>query len=164
MEGVSALSYTSVGRIRDTLVEIVKQMNRQQVSQAASAAPAATLFLPHAHDEAAMRIRSYAKIDDDRMALQGVQLARGRSSKVQNNVVRCILGDAEVDVWCELQGLLRKDAATIAHALRAVVLYVAQAAMEGRPPGQSLRIVHMLTGDNIFTNGAAARRLFRSSS
>ena len=162
MDGVAAVSYTSVSRIRDAMAEMAKQMNMQQVTKAASAAPDTILFRPRAHDEASARARSYAKREDDGFAFHGPRLARSRSSKVQNNVAKCIIGDTEIDVWCELQGLLRKDAATIAHALRSAVTRVVRAALDGRPRGSSLRIVHALTGDSIFTNGAAARRLYAS--
>lgn len=88
--------------------------------------------------------------------------ARGRSSKVQQNVVKVAVGAEVVNVYCELQALLRKDAQTIAHALRQVVDAVAAAALEGQVQEERLRLIHLLTGDGVPTNLAAARRLFQS--
>ncbi len=68
----------------------------------------------------------------------------------------------DIEVFHELQALWKKDASTLAFAIRAVVLYVTSAALEGLPRDHRLRVVHLLTGDGINTNMAAARRVFRS--
>jgi len=74
-----------------------------------------------------------------------------------------VLGSSgPVPVFCELQALLKKDAPTLAHAMRQVVNYVAAAAQRGRAPGSRLKVVHLVTGDGVPTNMAAARRLFQS--
>jgi hypothetical protein len=95
---------------------------KKQVAALARAHPAAPLFVSHIHDEAGMRIRSYQHVPDTDPALEGGQrCARGRSTKVQNNVVRVAVASRQVNMYVELQALLRKDASTIAQAMRNIL-------------------------------------------
>ena len=89
------------------------------------------------------------------MPVGGPRCARGRSSKVQNNVLRVCVGSQSLDVYFELQALLHKDANTVAHALRAVVDYITKVALPGVPANKKLRVVHLITGDGVPTNMAA---------
>jgi len=59
----------------------------------------------------------------------------------------------------ELQPLARKDAGTLATALRGVIDTVATA-MAKSTHGRVVRLIHCLVGDGIFTNAAAARLLW----
>ncbi len=87
-----AISHEYVSRIRDAFAEVVKGLNRQEIALAAGRSPKEPLLLAHLHDEAAMRLRSYKQqADDDGFR----RCARGRSSKVQNNVVKAVFRDEE---------------------------------------------------------------------
>ena len=155
------ISYEYVSRVRDAFAEIVKKLNRQQISESVASAPQEPLIILHVHDEAAMRLRSYQQempdVADAVFVQRGRPRARGRSSKVQHNVVQVLHEGKPMDVYFELQAVRRKDAQTLARALRQVVEYVAAAALDQRDRGTRLRIVHLLTGDGVPTNMAAAR-------
>ena len=76
--------------------------------------------------------------------------------------MRAWFGKECTEIFLELQPLARKDAQTLTHALVQAVGYAANAAVSQRPEqAPPLRLVHLLTGDGIATNMAAARRLFR---
>ena len=111
-----------------------------------------------------MRIRSYQdhRADDCHMPETVPRCARGRSSKIQNNALRVCVGSQTMEVFFELQALLHKDANTVAHALRAAVNYVTEAAVARRPGDSRLRLVHLITGDGVPTNMAACRRLWQA--
>lgn len=91
------------------------------------------------------------------------KLARGRTSKVLENVVEVVVGDNPQAIrhplFVELQPLLRKDAATIATALKSIVVDVLKTRPSTCP---KMKVIHMVTGDGIATNAAACRRLFHS--
>ena len=86
---------------------------------------------------------------------------RGRSSKVQNNVVTMHRNSTHkpLSVLLELQPLARTNAETMATALRHVIEAVANA-MAASTQWRVVRLIHCLVGDGIFTNAAAARLLW----
>ena len=86
---------------------------------------------------------------------------RGRSGKVQNNVVTLHRNstDKPLSVLLELQPLARNTAETMATALRQVIETVANQ-MAASTQGRVVRLIHCLVGDGIYTNNAAARLLW----
>ena len=151
------VSYGSVSQVRDTFAEILLKINRQDMASYADGLTDGFLLVRHLHDEATMRLRS----DLPAVPAAAGALFRGRSSKVQNSVVTLHrnVADAALPVLLELQPLGRKDAPTMATALRAVVDTVV-AAVGASQQGRVARIIHCLVGDGIFTNAAAAQLLW----
>ena len=152
----SPICKSSVSHVRNAFGEILRGINRQDVRQYAAGATDGFIVIRHLHDEASMRLRS-----DLPAAPAAKGLARGRSSKVQNSVVtlhRNVMDEA-LPVFLELQPLGRKDAATLATALRSVLDSILSPILAS-PEGRSVRVVHCLVGDGIFTNLAAARLLW----
>ena len=127
------------------------------------------VLIRHLHDEATMRMRSQlpalAAVAQDPAAAPAAKHRhvplRGRSSKIQNNVVTMhrSSSDQQLPVLIELQPLARKDAETLATSLRGVIDTVATA-MAASTRGGAMRLIHCLVGDGIFTNAAAARLLW----
>ncbi len=146
---VSGLSHTSVSVFRDAFCEVLKQMQARDAA-AFAAQTRGFLIMAHFHDEAVMRVRSHADTG---------LLARGRHSKIQNNVIKLRRGPLDEDALTyavELQPLLRKDAASLATAIdRVRTEVIASAAL---PPGT--RLVHVVVGDGIFSNEAALELLW----
>ena len=150
------VSYGSVSQVRDAFGEILLKINRQDMASYADGLTDGFLLVRHLHDEATMRLRS------DLPAVPAAAGAfRGRSSKIQNSVVTLHrnVADAALPVLVELQPLGRKDAPTMATALRAVIDTVV-AAVGASQQARSARIIHCLVGDGIFTNAAAAQLLW----
>ena len=105
-----------------------------------------------------MRLRSIAC--DPESTESQARLARGKSSKVQNNVLMLGCGDRQLEWFGDLQALGRKGAVTIAKALELAVKPVLQAASRAAlSTTQQCRFLHVVTGDGIQTNVAACRRL-----
>ena len=126
------------------------------VSTAASGARAGCATLLHIHDEASLRLRSRDAVEEG--------LGRARSSKVQQHVVRLWLEPgAGVHVPTELDALSNKTARVLATSLLQVLLPVIEdvsagytaAAPAAEAPEQWF--MHVLVGDGINTNQAAAR-------
>jgi hypothetical protein len=109
------VSTSSVTRIRDAWVQLVRKLAMQQiVSQSTAAAPcqvrpngrkeAPAIFVTHEQDEASMRLRSTEKGTDEGMFKRRSQ--RARNSKVQNNSVSVCVGEGVFPLYCELQSLI----------------------------------------------------------
>ena len=81
------LSATSVSRARDAFAHVIMQLNRSHITGLMKSEGNSTLFLAHIHDEASLRVRSYTPEPAAAGGGGGQRLARGRSSKVQLNVV-----------------------------------------------------------------------------
>ena len=66
MQAARAISHQYIGRVRDSFVEILKGMAKQEVGDllilrgAASPPNFLPVYVQHIHDEAAMKMRSYA--------------------------------------------------------------------------------------------------------
>ena len=111
------------------------------------------LVLCHLHDEAALRLRSFD-------ASLGQRRIRSRSSKIQNNVLRMHIGRDAFEILTDLQPLLKKDGPSITQALIDTVAEVLKHVEEATVKEQSeIRLLHVLTGDGVPTNLAAARFL-----
>ena len=157
--------------VRDAFAEIVKKHSFDQVANiVAQAGPSGTtigggrveskpVYLAHVQDEALMRLRSTDPEVD--IALATKRVARGRSSKIQNQVLRVQHGGLDVQVFTELQALLRKDADTIGLALIQTTEPVLKtiATASSAKGCEQVRVIHCMVGDGIKTNEAAMRRL-----
>ena len=86
------------------------------------------------HDEASFRVKSYTDHHDEHFATeqegQSSRVARGKSTKIQNNVVTAFLSpgsNGSTSAWesttvlVELQPLMRKDADTLTEAMKQAV-------------------------------------------
>ena len=107
------------------------------------------------HDKACMRMRSLAA-----ELAGGDHISRARSSKIQNQDIRVVIGSSEVPFYTELVALMRKDAATIAASLFGPLADLVNVLARGLESPSPFRLVHLLVGDGIPTNYAAARRVF----
>ncbi len=153
----------------------MKGFNRQVVADIVAAglgdAPAQrspAVYIRHVHDEAAMRLRSYVAVDDadvEHTALRQagkLALSRGRTSKIQNNVVSVSCRGLTCPWFAELQPLMRKDGLTIASAIISIVSDILGAVRSGLDPSEGclpLRVLHCVTGDGVNTNLNALRRV-----
>jgi hypothetical protein len=161
----SVISHEYVSRVRDAFAQILRGLAQKQVGALARAHPAAPLFVSHIHDEAGMRIRSYQHAPDTDPAPGGQRCARGRSTKVQNNVVRVAVAGRQVNMYVELQALLRKDASTIAQAMRNILQEARRSEMESdgwdrNGIGRDFNVCHSVferrLGDHSGIGGAGA--------
>ena len=138
---------------------------------AAALAPVTSVAVLHIHDEASLRLRSSA--DTDVRAP-----SRSRSSKVQQHAV-CVQGPNTPALrwFCELHPLANKGAKVLATALHIVISDVAKqvgAALKssttaasapedtsaaGAPAPAPIWLMHVLVGDGVGTNEAAAKIL-----
>ncbi len=145
-----------MGYVRDAFAEEIKELSLERVRTAVRNKRWQFIVVRHIHDEASMRIRSHME-----SASTQIVAHRGRTSKIQNNVVtvHCDSGGVGVFVPLELQPLAKKDAATLSTALLSVLDIV----MASAPLNQGDRFVHVLVGDGIYTNEAAARTVLRSA-
>ena len=175
----NTVSRPSIGKVRDAWVEFYKAMvlkvaGERVVADVAAAkstrAEFAPLYALHVQDEAELRLR-------DRGADGLAILRRGRSSKVQQNVVELITKSGSIDIPTELEALGDKSAATLATSferiLRSEIASVLpatsgdaqpQAAANAQPRAAAtdpeIWLFHILVGDGIATNEAAAKRLW----
>ena len=166
------ISATYIGCARDGLCECIKYLNRKSVGDyvdsivcGKGADGITTVCIGHIHDEAPMRMRYHAPIQDPILAATfGSQtLRRGRSSKVQDHAVHVYLGDWSEIWYTELQALLKKDGPTTALSIvRAIgeVLELLSKSTEGAGRG-SIRVVHVMTADGVGTNENAAKRTYQ---
>ena len=164
-DGTHLVSHGTVGKLRDAFAETLKQMASRSVSSLVATAPGQcpVVFVTQTHDEASMRFRSYDRVVVEAFGGEGQSKAfnRGRYSKVQNNVisVRVSPSGAPLDWYIELQPLARKDAPTMATAVVQSLRGVLQACSVGASERDTprCRVVHMLVGDGVNTNEAAAK-------
>jgi len=169
------MSHSYISKARDAFVEIIKGMNRKQLSHALSASlPAGEpaqesmpVFIKHVHDEASMKVKSY---NDPTLLGEHADVFsnpgwRGKSSKVQNHVLTAHIGQTSVEAFAELQALQNKDATTIAHSLITTLQQIIASLSAGIQPEHrdvtTLRMIHLLTGDAVPTNEAAAKRVWK---
>ena len=155
----SPLSHSTVSQARDTFGHLLVAFNRKDVARYTDGITHGFVIVRHLHDEATMRMRSKLPAAPAAEHVRGP--LRSRSSKIQNNVVTMHRNtkDKQLPVLLELQPLARKDAETVATALRGVIDTVGTA-MAASTQGRVVRVIHCLVGDGIFTNVAAARLLW----
>ena len=186
-EDSTCLGRSAIDRIRDAFAEISTEMlwgeaRLEIAALTAAAAPAAAAVAPdlaaalapappaaagppivhscallHIHDEAALRLRSFADAD-----VQARGPTRSRTSKVQQHAL-WLYPDATCGcpLPCDLHALADKTAKTIATSIDGVMRSAADLATGGF--GSAVTdasqgwFIHVLVGDGIFTNEAAAR-------
>ena len=108
----------------------------------------------HLHDEASLRLRSHLGGAADLPS-------RSRSSKVQQHVVKVFLRPGlSCEVPQEMEALGDKTAATLATSLDGRLRQVAKTIAAGLGNDNEAWLIHVLVGDAINTNEAAARRLY----
>ena len=165
---------TSIGKIKAAWVEMFLRMVKSKIRDTVAAhlrscSMAQRPFLPvtlvHVQDEADMRLRS----GDARDAKLPT---RGRASKVQLHVLRLAVGHHVHEIPTELEALGDKSASTLAtsferlmrNTTRDILPQVdhneAERTLLGRVP--EIWVTHLLIGDAIPTNDAAARVLWAS--
>ena len=110
--------------------------------------------LLHVHDEATLRLRSFR---------EGLSTERSRKSSVQQHALWLFPDDNPgLPVFAELDALSDKTAPTLATSLDKVMRSVASVCQRGvdlvaRPEDAEVWFVHVLVGDAVGTNVAAAR-------
>ena len=140
------LSRPTIGKIKDAFAEVLKKMMftiAAGTTRAAEAAAAATgaefinVAMTHIQDEADLRLRSFFENRPDNAP------SRGRSSKVQQNVVKLFAYGCECVIPTELEALANKSAATLATTfeslLRGLMLWIFPAATEEQPQARQPR-------------------------
>ena len=167
-DGVAGCSRTTITAIKDAFVEVVKNENVKEISSTIAAVaaqarvaristPAAlcvrAVVMLHLQDEADMRLRSMKTCNDPP--------SRGRSSKVQQHAVTLRVAGSAVDVITEVEALADKRAVTLATSLDGVLRSTLAAVVEGIGESDDVDwwYMHVVVGDNIGTNGAAAKLL-----
>jgi hypothetical protein len=171
------ISHTYIGAVKDCFCEIIKEQRYKQLTGIVQVTPPSMrqecgalketmpFFLGHVHDEASMRMRSFgsAALSEEGAHQDSTcrRVVRGRTSKVQNHVLTIQTGTQNLELYTELQPLQNKTADTIGHALIAVTSKALQYMMSANSQYgcTQVRVVHLLTGDGIATNQAAARRV-----
>ena len=155
--------------------KMVMDLAAQRVGGAIASAtirriPFVVLLIRHVQDEADMRMRS----GEDH---GGNLPSRSRSSKVQQQVVELFAGGDVLEIPTELEALGDNTAATLCTSLercvRSVVADVVPAELRTAQPQASFRampqastppadvwLFHVMIGDVINTNNAAAKRLW----
>ena len=163
----AVVSRRSMENIRDTWVEMYKKMVltccAEMVAAGAAAArqngrACALVFLKHCQDECDARLRSGDPRDGPKVP------RRGRASKVQQHVLRLAVGSRERDVPSELEALGDKTAGTLATSFERILRSMASnlwpAALPASPETPETWFIHVLVGDGINTNEAAAKILW----
>ena len=163
------ISHTYINRVRDAFCETLKMFNRATLAALAHATLMSIrdansrprhVIIDHIHDEALMRIRSFAPVQDADLCAPTKNLVRACSSKIQNNVVNVTMGQTTLEWFCELQPLQKKDSATLAIAIINIVREIFEHASGPlRSAVVKLRATHDVTGDGISTNEAALKRV-----
>ena len=177
LDGERPISRTYIGAARDAFAEILKKLRSEQVAKSIADAPAGRsdtvgpIFICHLHDEASMRFKSYGRVEPGMVAALGRTVepfSRGRVSKVQDDLIHVRFQDrtgrtVDLEWFSELQALETKDARTIATALTSAcgaTLDAVAAGLQLHPSCPTrARVVHILVGDAIGTNEAAAKRM-----
>ena len=170
------ISATRIGATRDAFAEILKMLRSDQVSKSVAATAnmhngqTVPIFVCHQHDEAEMRFKSYGRVEPALVAALGRTVepfSRARTSKVQNDLIQLKFVDQskkriELEWLSEISCLELKDVPTIATALVTSCRSVLDAIVAGlrMHPGRprQVRVIHLLVGDAVGTNEAAAKR------
>ena len=163
-----ATSRPSIAKIKAAWVEMFVPMVKASVRDNISAGlrtcahtsrPFLPVILVHVQDEADMRLRSGIE-------REGVVSLprRGRASKVQVHVMRVVVGHHEQEVPLELEALADKGTNTLATSLEGVLRNTCRDILPTTIPlaGPEIWLVHLVIGDAIPTNDAAARVIWAS--
>ncbi len=112
-------------------------------------------FLIHVQDEAELRLLSADSRDGPAVP------RRARASKVQVNVLGLRMNDKHVAIPTELQALGNKRASTLATCFDVLLRRVLSEILPGSATGgPEIWLLHILVGDGIYTNEAAAKQLW----
>ena len=174
------VSRASIASIRDAWTEMLQRMVLQNsreafashmAAQRESGQPMACVHVVHVQDEAELRVLSGERREGSSVP------RRGRTSKIQINVVDVWVEQVRYHVPTELQALGDKTAATLATCFEALVRWIADnvvvpgvpatggavPATGGAGPATGGEVetffVHIMIGDGIATNAAAAKLL-----
>ena len=161
----------TIDKVRGAWVEYYKAMilklGAERVRGAIGAAKRiraefAPVFFVHVQDEADIQLRSG---EDDGLPVP----RRSRASKVQQNVVELVTLSGGLDIPTELEALGDKTAATLTTSFERLVRYIAagvlpapggNSKLQASPLAPEVWLFHILVGDGIATNLAAAKRLW----
>ena len=159
------VSRVSIGKIQDAFAEVVKKMMFEFAAKTVAGAidgagdregAFVNIVLTHLQDEAELRLRSFL---GDRIAAP----PRGRASKVQQHVATLFAHDCPTVVPTEMEALADKTAATLATSLEGVLRNLVKWVLPtGTRPETPVVFTHILVGDAISTNEAAAKVLLAS--
>jgi hypothetical protein len=170
------ISRFSITQVRNAMAEIIKELNGECVTALAASREllhveemhweTKAFYLPHVHDEATMgEVRSYLHDVSLPTALQSG--LRGKSSKIQNHVLEVKTATETQEVYTELQALHKKDGVSVAYSIIQTVGCVIEQLTKAfaNPQGAGhrkviVRVIHLITGDAVNTNGNACRRVF----
>ena len=154
------VSRTTIGKIRDAWVEMYIRMiggvardfvKRHLASCEREKRDFAVVTLLHVQDEADIRLRSGDARDGPALP------RRGRASKVQLHVVTMAAGDYwRRELPTEMEALGDKTAATLATCLEALVRRILGEVLPADHQPE-IWVFHLLVGDGIPTNEAAAK-------
>ena len=173
----NTVSRPTIDKVRGAWVELYKNiMMKLAADRMATTLAMATgersafafaIYL-HVQDEADLRFRSGKPELMDTIGIQ----SRGRASKVQQHVVTFITKHGAMEMPTEMEALDDKTAATLCTSFERLVrsfvdgVFPAtgvgakpQASVAGKPPAD-LWLLHVMVGDGIGTNEAAAKRLW----
>lgn len=166
------LSRPTISKIKDAWVEFIKDFNKEDITgvvkravekatgtsgggghtEAATGAVVPCMAL-HLQDEAAQRLRSFL---DPTLK----QVCRSRTSKVQQHAVSLHIDGSSLPFHTEIDPLADKTAKTLATCLDSVLREMMKPVVAGIGGALvDLWFIHILVGDGINTNEAAARRL-----
>lgn len=163
--GAAGCSRTTISKIKDAFAEVVKGISVDQARLAGTSAAAASsaalapaplccCALVHIHDEASLRLRSHTEAD------MGAP-SRSRSSKVmQHSAMLHFEGQPPVRWLTELDPLADKTARTVATSLWRVLRPIGEVVADvfcRRSASQRPWLVHIVVGDGVGTNEAAAK-------
>ena len=166
----TTVSRPSIGKIKAAWVDMFVRMVKSKCSDTVAAhlrsclrkrRPFMPVTLVHVQDEADIRLRSGDARDTNLPT-------RGRASKVQLHVLRLAVGHHQFDIPTELESLGDKSTGTLATTLEGLMRNTmrdilpkldhddeAARTLLGRGP--EIWVIHLLIGDAIPTNDAAAR-------
>lgn len=160
LDETSCISASTIARSKDAWAEVIKEFCdakiRHQVGGAISGSEpgaAVQIFVVHQQDEASFKMRS---VQLESLNRKG----KARYSKVLNQSLEVHTISDSTDVVVELMPLDRKDADTLATGLLSPVqsfLGVVTSQLENT--SALARIIHIVTGDGIFTNNAACKKM-----
>ena len=107
------IGYGTVVRARDAMCEIVKEWNKKRIAASIAVAQTAEptsrslrIYVPHVHDEACFRMRSYQT--NHAAGKRASCLSRAPSSKILNHIICANVHDSSLTWLQELQPLSKK--------------------------------------------------------
>jgi hypothetical protein len=162
----NTVSRTTIGKIKAAWVELYTSMvlnvglrfvEVHVASCRREGRSFAVLTLTHIQDEADIRLRSGDARDGPKMP------RRGRASKVQLHVVTLATGFFRREIPTELEALGDKTAGTLATVLEGTMRGILRGVLPNKQSGPEIWVVHMLIGDAVPTNGAAAKLMWASA-